>query len=343
MIASRPEKTVANIGESNTAFCASACVYAYLGAKYRYITPGEKLGVHKFYSQEEMSASEAMSTSQDLSAIILEYIKSRDVDPGFFSDIVSASGGSITWVTPERLLETGVVSQGVSETIVEYKNLDGMIYLRVEQDALVGRNVMTFSCGKYGAHGMAFLQEPPNAFTGPPLFHSSGQDLTIHEYKFIKHGDGNTILSYIVTPANAAILAGNSSAGIKVFNQDYSMSYGFQGSVYDPKIREMVDGCMQNFFRSPPLPPAATTPQPITPTPPAFSMERAANLDILGGDLLANGIRNISLDECERRCMNSNQCVAVSYVTGKQWCWPKGDSRTTINRQGIISSIKRLN
>lgn len=264
LIASRREMTVAHIRSSQEPICASACVYAYLGAAFRYIDREAKLGVHKFYSTEEMSSAEAMARGQDLSAIIVAYLRERAVDGDFFLDIVSAPGDGISWISHDRLAELGVVSQGVKGKTVEYRNIEGTIYLRVEQDAFVGRNRITIQCGNAGPIGLAFLQEPPDPFQGPFMIHSGGLDYQVHDYYFARHGTSETIVGFSITPAVAAVVAGNSSIGAKVFNPEMNMSYGFEGEVRDPKIREMVDGCMKQFAHSapPPSPPPPVAPQP---------------------------------------------------------------------------------
>lgn len=114
---------------------------------------------------------------------------------------------------------------------------------------------------------------------------------------------------------------------------DKSISYGFAGEVVDPKIRDMVDGCMRRFFRTAPPPP------PPTPAP-MPRMTRQNGLDLRGADLLANGIRGISLDECERQCLAASNCAAVSYVIDMQWCWPKGYGGRPIQSSGVISSVR---
>lgn len=69
-------------------------------------------------------------------------------------------------------------------------------------------------------------------------------------------------------------------------------------------------------------------------------MTRESGWDIQGADLLVNGIRGISLDECERQCLAAFDCAALSYVIGKQWCWPKGYGGTPVQRAGVISSMR---
>ncbi|WP_235757104.1 hypothetical protein [Paracoccus salsus] len=331
VIAARTEDTTSRIAGSSSPICASACVYAYIGADFRFIEEGAGLGVHQFYTQSELTGQDALAMGQELTSIILSYLVSRGVKTDFLANIVSARGDSMVWVDHQRLAGLGVVSQGVRGQSVEYVNHEGDISLRVEQDALVGQNKIVISCGDEGPYGIAFLQEPPTPFAGPFMVHAGNYDHTVHDFGYIEHGSGQTIVAFNITPQVAAEIAGASAIGGKVYNMDESIFYGFAGEVVDPKIRDMVDGCMRRFFRSAPPPPAPA---------PTSRMTRESGWDIQGADLLANGIRDISLDECERQCLASSDCAAVSYVVDMQWCWPKGYGGTPVQSAGVISSAR---
>ncbi|WP_185968643.1 hypothetical protein [Paracoccus sp. M683] len=331
VIAAQPEDTTSRVAGGSSPICASACVYAYIGADFRFIEEGAGVGVHQFYTQNELTGGDALAIGQELSSVILTYLVSRGVKAEFLEDIVSARGNSMVWVDHQRLADLGVVSQGVRGQSVEYVNHEGEISLRVEQDALVGQNKILISCGNEGPYGIAFLQEPPMPFAGPFMVHAGGYDHVIHDFTYIRHGSGETVAGFKITPQVAAEIAGASSIGGRVYNMDNSIFYGFAGEVVDPKIRDMVDGCMRKFFRSsPPPPPPAAPPR----------MTRQNGIDLRGADLLANGIRGISLDECERQCLAASDCTALSYVIDMQWCWPKGYGGTPVETAGVISSVR---
>lgn len=152
----------------------SSPVYAYLGADFRFIENGARLGVHQFYTENELTGSDALAMGQELTSIILTYLQSRGVDSDFLADIVAARGDSMVWVDHQRLADLGVVSQGVRGQSVEYVNYEGEISLRVEQDAFVGQNKIIIGCGDEGPYGIAFLQEPPMPFAGPFMVHAGG-------------------------------------------------------------------------------------------------------------------------------------------------------------------------
>lgn len=229
VIAARPEDTTARVAGGSSPICASACVYAYIGADFRFIEEGAELGVHQFYTQNDLTGPNALAMGQELTSIILSYLVSRGVDTEFLADIVSARGDSMVWVDHQRLVDLGVVSHGVRGQSVEYVNYDGEISLRVEQDALVGQNKILISCGDEGPYGIAFLQEPPFPFAGPFMVHAGGYDRAVHDFGYLEHGNGETIAAFKITPQLVVEIAGASAIGGKVFNLDKSLSYGFAG------------------------------------------------------------------------------------------------------------------
>lgn len=71
VIAARPESTSSRIAGSSAPICASACVYAYIGSDFRFIEDVAELGVHQFYTQDELTGSDALAMGQELTSIIL--------------------------------------------------------------------------------------------------------------------------------------------------------------------------------------------------------------------------------------------------------------------------------
>ncbi|WP_431554216.1 caspase family protein [Methyloceanibacter sp.] len=93
----------------------------------------------------------------------------------------------------------------------------------------------------------------------------------------------------------------------------------------------------------PPPPPQAALPpeqQPEQFQPAPQSMSRLTDTDLFGGDIGANGIRWISVDQCEARCLADDNCKAYTYVQAKQWCWPKYTIVRTETKYGMVSGLK---
>lgn len=67
--------------------------------------------------------------------------------------------------------------------------------------------------------------------------------------------------------------------------------------------------------------------------------KRFETMDFFGADLLAKGLRGISLGECEEACQNDTACAAWSYVHATRWCWPKSGVSNVSYGEGITSGI----
>lgn len=63
-------------------------------------------------------------------------------------------------------------------------------------------------------------------------------------------------------------------------------------------------------------------------------------IDLPGGDLDSDGIRNISVDQCAGACTSNASCVGFSYVKSKRWCWMKRQIRERRLNDDIVSGLK---
>lgn len=59
-------------------------------------------------------------------------------------------------------------------------------------------------------------------------------------------------------------------------------------------------------------------------SPPSFDRyRREYGVDYFGQDLTENGIRDVTIEQCEAYCNEIAQCIAYTYVRDMDWCWPK--------------------
>lgn len=322
-ISELPYTTRASIGvEGQPQTCASACVNVYLGADYRFLSDNARIGVHRFsMSGSDVGADEAISISQGLSAQIVEHMRAMRADPEFFSIMVSAHAQDIYWVPKEKLEELRVVTGSVFSEVAEYRNINGAIALHLSQISQVGTNELTLVCGDRGLIGIFDLNEPELAWIGSLELYVDGTSLPLDDFEVIDRSNFRIKLVSLLSPNIQRRLATAKEIGGRVTSPS-GMFFGFEGGVSDPKIAETARGCVRAAeVRS-------------------HEMKIEEDTDFTGGDITQSGFRDVSFAECQRICLGNSECVAVSYVVARRWCWPK-DRILSVNRNaGVISAYR---
>jgi hypothetical protein len=108
--------------------CYSACAYAYLGGQFRYLKEDSHYGVHQFKSAGQEGGDEG--TAQIASAVIVEYVRSMDVDTELFGLSVSASPATMNEIDKATLERLNVVSNGRTRPVWTIESTDGQLYLK---------------------------------------------------------------------------------------------------------------------------------------------------------------------------------------------------------------------
>jgi hypothetical protein len=93
----------------------------------------------------------------------------------------------------------------------------------------------------------------------------------------------------------------------------------------------------------PPALPAIPPSDPVVtaaPSPQQPSENRVfQNMDFFGMDLSSEGIRNVSLSQCQSYCRSTPNCAAYSYVHASRWCWPKSGIENISLAADVTSGI----
>lgn len=125
--------------------CYSACVFAYMGGKFRYLSKDSKLGVHRFYFKEKVD--NAADVAQIATAAIVNFLSEMEIDPNFISIMTIASGKEIYEPRRDTLEQFNVVNNGFTKTTWSFQNVDSLIYLKGERDTTYGINKFILTCG----------------------------------------------------------------------------------------------------------------------------------------------------------------------------------------------------
>lgn len=89
--------------------------------------------------------------------------------------------------------------------------------------------------------------------------------------------------------------------------------------------------------------PAQIPDQPFKPQPSSEpqSFSISYDVDLFGNDILANGLREVSLSRCQEVCHLSDECRAYTYIPATRWCWPKFAVGNLSYRADAVTGIKQ--
>ncbi len=65
--------------------------------------------------------------------------------------------------------------------------------------------------------------------------------------------------------------------------------------------------------------------------------------DVVGYDIFPKGLRDTSLEECRDACALSSSCRAFTWVSKRNWCFPKYGVSQLRDQLGVVSGIKNEN
>ncbi len=325
-VADIPAIVSAQVGASDIpdAICASACVYAYISADYRYISNGARIGIHRFgFTETDLDGNEGAAIGQAVSGVLSEYIRSHRVEPDLFETVSSIDHNDILWVSQKDLEKWRVVTNGIYDEQASYINLNGKIALRMKQVAITGDSFLTLFCTETGVAGVADLHEPELAVYGTFDLGIDGSWYPVDRWDLLDRSDmrGKVVFnipSEMVQPAMRA-----EKFGARIVSPGGDLFFGFQQIIRSGLLNEMIRSCpTQNQIA-------------------VRTMIDQHATDYPGADLTTDGIRNVSFARCKSICMEYEQCNAVSYVQNRSWCWPKSGVELQRPTEGVISAFKR--
>lgn len=122
--------------ETRSGECMSAGAIAFLGGEYRYLVEGSRYGVHRFAlsSSDPANADKA----QQISASVVEYMHSMDVDTGLFSLASDTPSDDILELPIETLVRLNVINNGTKKPKWSIESIDGAVYLKGERETVYG-------------------------------------------------------------------------------------------------------------------------------------------------------------------------------------------------------------
>jgi hypothetical protein len=261
-----------------------------------------------------------MAVSQEISGAIVAYIREMRADPQLYELMSSTDFSDVSWVPLANLERLRVVTNDIFSESIEYKNINGGLALYIEQVARYGDSSLFLMCGDSGLVGIANLNKPDEDVPISGLSISiNGVSHEIPDWEIVENAQWRLRAVFSIPTPAAVDLAREGRIGVQVL-QPLGTFFGFTGEPKDEKISEIAANCSSALPTS------------------SSSLELFYDTDVNGGDLTIEGYRPTTLKQCEEICRSISQCVAISYIPEKQWCWPKGEVRSTSERKGVVSA-----
>ena len=316
--------------DGTEAICASACVFLYLGADFRYLSNSGRIGVHQFSSTNpDLDGQSALSTAQTISSLLVSYIQEMRVDVNFFERMTDMPAEGIDFVSESDLVRWNVVTGPVYSETAEYHNINGSLGLRLEHVALHGASTMTLLCGDAGLVGVATLQEPESAAIGDFFLVIDAEPYQLTDWDIVKRAEFRTHVAFQLPDQLRDVVADANSFGARIRTPSKELFYGFEQNIRDEKLRDTITNCKTHQVI-----PKTETLEPVG------SMQVFEDRDIDGNDILRTGIKGISFRQCQIECLAYEYCHAVSYVVKSEWCWPKSGVTSSTKRSGVVSATR---
>ncbi len=128
--------------------CYSACVFAFVGGYFRYLTDASTIGVHRF--SKTTASSSDLALAQVISGQITSYLSEMGVDVALFELMSQVSSDGIRIISETAAKRYRVVNNGYQPSSWSIEVLKEGIYLRGVQTAWYGTGKANFICGSQG-------------------------------------------------------------------------------------------------------------------------------------------------------------------------------------------------
>jgi ATP-dependent protease ClpP protease subunit len=117
-------------------YCMSAAALAFLGGEFRFARATSKFGVHRFTLGEP--SAHGIGDAQLLSASVVEYIRSMEVDTELFSIASDCPADDLLELPLATMKRLCVVNNGIKAAKWTIESIEGALYLKGERDTFYG-------------------------------------------------------------------------------------------------------------------------------------------------------------------------------------------------------------
>jgi hypothetical protein len=126
--------------------CLSACIFPYLGGEYRYLSDDSAIGIHRFRFQQDLGGEATAEITQQLSGLIVEYIKQSRADPSLYAIMAQTPPDDIHLLSVEDLVRLRVVTGDTYSEEWSFEINGDTPYLKAHQISWRGQSKLIFVC-----------------------------------------------------------------------------------------------------------------------------------------------------------------------------------------------------
>ena len=247
-IAERPEYTTSLVGtpDNPRAICASACIFAFLGAVTREKGPSGQIGLHQFsLPGNSLSGDEAIGLSQQISAILTTYLTQRGASVEIFNRMVLTPPGEINWVSDTTLADLGILGGKAIRQDSEFINNGGQVALKMGFISTSGEQTLVLGCNNPGVYVVASILalDDYGSFSDVALILDDMRVQPAH-IEVIGFENRRVVLLFVITPEIAVAATQAAQIGSYYFDDDLEGWVGNMLDIDQTKLTDLVSTCV---------------------------------------------------------------------------------------------------
>ena len=294
------------------ASCESSCANVFLGGLKR-LAVGN-LGVHQFFVDDEdvgpVSAGSAMSATQYTTADIIGIMNGFDTPPFVYEKMFGTKDIHYFTASEKPRLNRNVDDE---EFLLQIAAAEAFI---AENPTAIQQRASQFPSD-------SFVAKEASPTLGEPETHSIkrmndvdffGRDLTSQGHRYVSLDACEALCQSDPDCAAWSYVTKTQWCWTKSGVENISYAPGTVSGVVNPSAVNI------EVFERP--------------------FMEVTGQDVVGFDMVPNGIRNTTLSECRDACRNSSSCRAFTWVAKKNICFPKYGASHLREQLGVVSGVK---
>jgi hypothetical protein len=235
--------------------CMSAAALAFLGGEFRFVGDNSRYGVHRFTLEER--SSRGIDDAQILSASVVEYIRSMEVDTELFSIASDCPANDILELPTATMKRLNVINNGLKPARWTIESLEQVLYLKGERDTIYGmQKFLLILPSRDKMYFHIIFDGGPNAeeimLMDTDRLSIDGELIPLHELRILRVSDhGRINLLYQITPEILIKLRTAKRLGFHLQHlPEAAMFVGYESFPFEEGSAKLP-GLLDVYFRDP--------------------------------------------------------------------------------------------